>query len=571
MNVQTVPAQAVDPITADIIINRVRAIPNLVDKDITRTSFSLLISEYKDYSVGILDCDARLVAQAKGGLPIFIANALSAAIRDGLKVYGKKRLQSGDVIISNHGATMGQHLNNVAMYTPIRVSEDDDGLVGFCAVLMHWVDIGGIVVGSCLSYEAREIYQEGIQYRSVKLIKEGERIEEMFRIIEENTRFPEMVLGDLESQIAGCLTGRDMALNVVASHGAATVKQALRMLLDRSERVTRAEIRKIPNGIYRASSFLDSDPGNPGETVPVEIAVHVEDEDIIVDLDGIGRQAIGPINAGYEGGAVAAVRIACKYLFAVDIPANEGTFRPITLKIREGTFLSARPGSALSGSGHTMATVVDTIVKAFADVLPQRVPAGHHGTYGLHVIFGRRPSDQSFFQHIESTIGGWGASRDRDGSGPYRSYVHGDTLEVPAELQEAENPYRIEMVRLRQDSGGPGEYRGGLGVEKTYRILASCTLSVNIERTKCRPWGLHGGGDGLPGRLEVEKPDGKRIVITKGELPLEVDDLVHVFSAGGGGYGEVRCRNPEKVRRDIELGFVSQTAARETYGFTRPL
>ncbi len=158
-----------DSISAEIIISKLSAIPNLVDKDITRTAFSPLISEYKDYAVGILDAEGKLIAQCRGGLPIFIANALSAAVEDGLEIYGKSRLQHGDVIITNYAGTMGQHLNNVVMYTPIRLSEDEGGLLGFSAVVMHWLDVGGMIVGSCFSNEATDIFHEGIQFHTVKL------------------------------------------------------------------------------------------------------------------------------------------------------------------------------------------------------------------------------------------------------------------------------------------------------------------------------------------------------------------------------------------------------------------
>ena len=192
-----------DPITAEVIMHGLTAIPNLVDKNIARTAYSFLISEYKDYAVGIVDCDGKLITQSRGGLPIFVANALSAAVSDGLDIYGRQKLQHGDVVISNHAGSMGQHLNNVVMYTPIRIGETDGDLVGFFAVVMHWMDVGGITIGSCQSPFTTDIFQEGIQFRTVKLLNRGKRVDEMFRMVAENTRFPKLVLGDLESQIAG--------------------------------------------------------------------------------------------------------------------------------------------------------------------------------------------------------------------------------------------------------------------------------------------------------------------------------------------------------------------------------
>lgn len=563
--VNKVTRAVVDPITAEIIMHGLSAIPNLVDKNITRTAFSVLISEYKDYAVGIVDAQGRLVTQCRGGLPIFVANALCAAVKDGLAIYGRGRLQHGDVVISNHAGTMGQHLNNVVMYTPIRTSDDDGGLVGFLAIVAHWIDIGGMTVGSCSSNIATEIFQEGIQFRTVKLFSNGVRSEEMFRVIEYNTRFPRMVLGDIEAQIAGCFSGRDMVLELVERHGAAAVVAAVGIFWDKCEAATREAIRGIPDGVYRASSFLDDDGITPGKRVPINVEVRIAGDNITVDLSGVADQMQGPLNAGFEGGAVAAARIACKYVFSPDEPANEGAFRPIEVVCPPGKFLSAQPPVAMGGSGSAIPTVVDTILRALADALPQTVPAAHHGTYAIHMIYGPRPGG-GLFQHMEATIGGWGASAHRDGTGPFRSMAHGDTLEVPAELQEASYPHVVEWARLREDSGGAGRHRGGLGVEKAYRMLVPGRLWVQIERTACPPWGLQGGGAAKTGRLEIHGEGGPPRVLVKDDVPLRAGDRVLICTAGGGGFGDPRGRPVAEVLQDVRRGYVSRDAAEREYG-----
>ena len=320
---------AVDPIDAEVIMHGLCAIPNLIDKNVTRTAFSFLISEYKDYATGIVDGEGRLISQCRGGLPIFCANALCAAVRDGLKVYGKAGMQHGDVVISNDAATMGQHLNNVVMYTPIRVSETDDGLIGFMVIVMHWVDVGGITIGSCQSPNTTDVFQEGIQFPTVKLLSGGERVAEIYRLIERNTRFPRLVLGDVESQVAGCLMGRDQVLDLAKRYGEDAIRSAIEMFWTKSELATRKAIAEIPDGEYRASAFLDDDGIHPGVPIKINVVVRIEGSDIIIDLSDIADQVQGPLNAGYEGGAVAAARIACKYIFSANEPANDGAFRPI--------------------------------------------------------------------------------------------------------------------------------------------------------------------------------------------------------------------------------------------------
>ena len=553
----------VDAIAAEIIMHRLCAIPNLIDKNITRTAFSILISEYKDYAVGIVDAQGRLIAQCSGGLPIFIANALSAAVQEGLEVYGKDLLRHGDVVICNCATTMGQHLNNVVMYTPIRSGPGAGELFGFLAIVMHWVDVGGTAVGSSSTTSSTEIFQEGIQFPTMKLLVGGERVCDVYRLIECNTRFPKLVMGDLEAQVAGCVMGRNMVLEVIQKYGDAPVREAVDIFWQRSEAAMRKAIAAIPDGVYSASSFLDDD-GITGNIIPIEVSVRVEGDELTVDLSNMADQVKGPLNAGYEGGAVAAARIACKYLFAPHEPANWGSFCPIKVVCPPGKLLAALPNAPLAGSGTTIPTVVDTILRAMAQALPASVPAAHHGTYALHAFFGHS-ADGNWFRSSGSMIGGWGAMREHDGTGPFRSVAHGDTLEVPVELQEATYPYIVEKFRLRQDSGGPGRHRGGLGVEKSYLVMSACSLSANFERTLCPPWGLEGGGQGRIGRVEVQRANGEIKTFLKGVVPVKAGDRVHVASAGGGGFGDPGGRSAASLREDVVEGYVSADAAMTEY------
>lgn len=557
--------QDFDPITLEIIKHDLVSIPNQIDKNITRTAFSPLINEYKDYAVGIVDPDGRLISQSRGSLLIFVANALGTAVRDGLALYGEADLQQGDVIISNHAGTLGQHLNNVVMYTPIRVGERNE-LVGFFCVLMHWIDVGGIMVGSCSSTTTTEIYQEGIQFRTVKLFEEGKRRQDMFRMIEYNTRFPGMLLGDVEAQIAGCLMGRDLVTEIADKHGITTYFAAIHAMWDRSEKKMRAAIAAAPDGHYQAYSFLDNDGVNLDVTVPIGIAVNIEDDQITVDFANVADQLPGPLNAGRNGGAVAAARIAVKYLFSPDEPVNEGDFRALTVEIPDGKFLSAGPEAPIGGSGNMIPTTVDTIMWAMAAAFPTRAAAAHHGSYGVHAFHGVSPVTGANFYHLDTSVGGWGASASGDGYGPSRSNVHGDTSDVPVEMQEAFHPYRFEGYVLRCDSGGAGKFRGGLGVEKTYLITGACRLNLKIERIGCPPWGLEGGGSGKPAHVTIHRVDGETLVVAKGDHALNRDDRVVIRTGGGGGYGPAWQRDVELVCADVAAGYVSQEAARTEYG-----
>ena len=560
----TSEASEINPITAEIIRHGLLSIPNQIDTNITRTAFSPLIYEYKDYAVGIVDPAGKLICQSTGGIPIFVANALGVAVCDGIKVHGLDGIETGDVIISNHAETQGQHLNNVVMYSP--VYGQDGRLFGFMCVLVHWIDVGGVVPGSCLSTETTEIFQEGIQFRATKLWSRGKPMRDIYRIIEVNTRFPHMAMGDLESQLAGTLLGKAKLEELLAKYGMDQVRIAVELMWQHSERAARDAISKIPDGVYTASSFLDNDGIDLSKSIPINVAVRVHGDEMTVDFSGIADQLNGPLNAGRDGGAVTVARIAFKYIATPDEPANDGSFRPVHVKIPDGKFLSAGKNAALAAYSSTLPTVVDTVLKAMVEVVPDRLAAAHHGTMGIHAFDGRNPKTGELFQNLETIHGGWGASNRRDGPGPFKTINHGDTRDVPVEAVEALYPLRIEYQRFRIDSGGPGRFRGGLGIEKATVALAPCKVRTNIERTGCPAWGALGGKSGTPPISYLEGADGERKPILKGEYDLRPGDVVRAYSGGGGGSGDPFERTPQAIATDVKRGFVSAAAAREEYG-----
>ena len=239
-------AAPIDPVTVEVIRRRLVAICDEVDVNITRTAFSPYIYEYKDYAVGIVDASGDLICQCTAGMPVFVADVMRAAVQDGLALYGSDKLQEGDVIFTNYAGTIGQHLNNVTMYTPIYAPQRPQ-VMGFMVVVMHWIDVGGRDVGS-ISKFATDIFQEGIQFRTVKLLSRGEPVREIYRMIEHNTRFPVEMMGDINSQIGGCLLGRDGVAELIGRFGIETFLGALEAIWDQSEAVSRAAIAAIPDG-----------------------------------------------------------------------------------------------------------------------------------------------------------------------------------------------------------------------------------------------------------------------------------------------------------------------------------
>lgn len=560
------PEQAIDPIQLEIIRHGLVAIPNEIDANITRTAFSPLVYEYKDFATGLVDPEGRLVAQGSGSIPIFVANALGNAVRDGLEIYGSDNIYEGDIIISNHAGTLGQHLNNVVMYTPVFAGPDRDELFGFMCVLVHWIDIGGSAVGSCSASDSTEIFQEGIQYRTVKLWQRGIRNDELYRVIEYNTRFPVMVLGDIDAQLAGTLSGRDKFCDLVDRYGLDTVRAAIAAMWDQSEAVARAAVRALPDGVWSAKSFLDGDEIDGGEPVPVLVSVEISGDRMTIDLSGLGPVLKGPLNSGIFGGAYPAARIAFKILTAPDEPANEGSFRPLDIVIPDGTFLSAGPTAPMGLYSATLPTVIDTIVRAVGTAEPLVAAGGHHASFSAHWFYGTDPATGELFQQLDTGHGGWGATAGTDGAGPYKTMAHGDTLDVPVEVQETLCPLYIESNSLRPDSAGDGARRGGLGTEKVVQVLTDSSVSVQIDRTMCLPWGLNGGTDGKGAIATVEPISGDSYDILKGTAAMKAGDRFRLKTGGGGGFGAPQDRSPEVVAADVAAGYITPGHATDTYG-----
>jgi len=570
MNPMTLPRSSartnVDPITLEVIRHGIISICDQIDANMTRTAFSPYIYEYKDYAVGFVGVDAQLLAQCTGGMPVFVADSVGMAVRDGLETYGRENFHKSDVVVCNHAAVQGQHLNNTVMYTPVFAGANGDELIGFFAVNCHWIDIGGSAIGS-VSYSSTDIFMEGLQLRSIKLWSKGEPIEEVYRIIENNTRFPLELLGDIEAQLGGCLLGRDLTQAMADKYGTVVFLGALDMILDQCAAATREKIRAIPDGVYQHEAFLDDD-GVRDENIPIKVKVIVAGDEMTIDFSEISDQVKGCINSGYYGGGRTCARVAFKYLIATDEPANEGTFRPLKMMLPEGKLLSAEPTAAMGLYSIPFPTVIDCIIKALEPALPQRVTGAHFGTFSSLSFSGKRIDTGAPFKANDSGHGGWGACATHDGAGPFRTMAHGDTRLIPIELQESMYPYRVEEFCLRQDSGGPGKWRGGLGFDKQYVLLAPCELWANFDRIGCPPWGVQGAKAAKAGQVLIFK-DGKqeaKLLYKTENCPLQAGDRVRMATGGGGGYGSPSERPVELVQRDVIRGFVSLESARDDYG-----
>jgi N-methylhydantoinase B len=546
----------VDPITLEVVRYSLVAMMDETEANLTRTAFSTIIREYKDYCVGLVSARGETIAQGRGSIPTFVAD-LGSPVLDGIAMWGED-ISEDDYIINNHAGVCGQHLNNVVMYTPIF---DAGRIIAFSALRTHWPDVGG-------GFQARpatEIYQEGIQFRNAKIYKKGRIDVELERIIRYNTRKSEATFGDLEAQVAGCRLAKRRFEDLVKRYGWEQVEAAIHECWDQSERYVRARIREIPNGRYYAESFLDGD-GITDELIPIRVTVIVEDEEVVIDLSDMPPQVAGPLNSGATGGGASAAKVAFKGAVAPFLLPNEGEFRALKVVTRPGTLVSASEDAAMDLWSTPIKTVIDVILQAFSQAIPRQIPAGNNAQYGRGKLRGRFPGTRDFWEAGRPTLGGWGGHWGGDGQSALHTTTHGDCRRVPVEVEENEGLGRVVRFELVPDSGGAGRWRGGLGTCMELLTPEPAFAMLDFDRAKFPPWGLFGGEDGMPGHGEVYKPGEPPISGSRVALQVPAGTRVVATNNGGGGWGDPLERDLAAIEWDLRQGYVSREAAARDYG-----
>jgi N-methylhydantoinase B len=559
----------IDPITFEVIDFLLRAIASELETNLTRTSYSLMIYEYKDFAVGIVAADGQLICQGTGGLPIFLAD-IGAPLKSVLEAHPIETIRPGDAFVTNDPEASGQHLNNVTMYTPV-FGENGEDLIAFITVRAHWTDIGGAVFGSMMTSSSTDIFQEGIQFPALKFCNAGRDDDQILRLIAKNSRIPEITIGDLQAQLAACRLGEQRLKEMMTRYGWDTIRATIDERWVRSELLARKRIEQIPDGTYEASCWLDNDGIELDRRLPFHFKVHIRGDEVTIDFTDIVNQVKGPYNAGMIGGGITAAKVAYKYALIPDLHSDEGCFRPLKVILPPGKILSAGEGAPMARFNVIMATVIDGLIKAFGEAVPDNVAAAHHAAQNSIQFTGRRANGR-LWNYNDTAHGGWGASVGSDGSGPFKTMSHGDCKDIPVEIVEALYPIRIDEVSLRQDSGGAGRRRGGLGTVRRCTVLDDASLTTAWERTTCPPWGLFGGKSAEVGAVTVTAPDQSQKSITKvTQMPIKAGTQVTFLTAGGGGCGDPLERPIADVVSDVELGFVSGERAQRDYGvsFTR--
>jgi len=552
----------VDAITVEVVRAALNAAAERMRITMIKTAYNHIISESLDFGCAIFDPDVQMIAQGIG-LPVFqghLGFPIEATIRD----RGIEAFEVGDVFIHNDPYTgNGNHLNDVAMYAPVFW---DGLLTGFVSVKAHWSDVGGPVPSS-MQVGSTEFRQEGLRFRSVRLIRHGQLNDEVMRIIEGNIRVESGTLRDIQAMIAVCRAGEAYLYEVLAKYGRDTVLEATRTYMEQSERRTRAALAAIPGGTYRAVAHFDNDGISLDRPVRIEMAITVGDGELTVDFTGSDAQVAGPFNCG-DAITISACRLLIKCLTTPLDPVDEGCFRPLRVVIPSRSVLAAEEPAPTARYYVPVNLLIDMGLRALSDAIPGRIPAGSYGDQMPTIAFGTHPETGRLFIQGDLNTGGTGARPRYDGESAMIIFAGSTARNNPIEVVESRvGSMRVLSYGLRQDSGGAGRHRGGLGIERVYEFLADAFITFSLERKVTPPWGLRGGRDGAVNGVEITSPDGARRHVRKATRhPIAAGETVRIMTGGGGGYGLPSERDPEAVRRDVREGYVSPEAARREYG-----
>jgi N-methylhydantoinase B len=523
-----------------------------------KSAYSPNIKERMDHSCALFDHRRRLVAQAEH-IPVHLGS-MALAVREGLSQYGGS-VEEGDMLLLNDPYISGTHLPDLTLIAPIFY---EGALVGYAANKAHHTDVGGKAPGS-IAGDASELYQEGLIIPPVKYVRKGRVDPEISWLIRSNVRTPDVQMGDLRAQIAANNTGIKRLVELMDEHGVETVHSSMEAVMDYSERRMRAEIRAMPDGVYEAEDWME-DTGLGGDPAKIRVTVEIKGDQIDFDYTGTSPQVEGPVNAPL-GVTLAGVFFTLISVTDPTIPVNDGCFRPIKLRIPKGCMMNPiRPAPVAGGNVETSQRNVDVLMKALAEAVPARVPAAGQGTMNNISIGGIR-EDGTPWTFYETIGGGSGGRPGSDGvDGVHVNMTN--TMNTPIEALEAYLPLRFASYALRTDGGGPGRWRGGCGIERSWTLLSSrATLSILAERTKIPPWGLKGGLPGALGEYTLVRCDGSAERLpSKCTIPLARGDRLVIRTPGGGGYGDPFERLAESVLRDVSDGLVSVEAAERDYG-----
>jgi len=548
-----------DPIRLEIIANGLRSIADECFVALMRSAYSTNIKERKDHSIAIVDRAGRLVVQAALTLPIHIAS-MGGLMKSVLEKFGDD-IHEGDIFVANDPHTAGgTHLPDINYAMPIFV---DGAIVAFVCNIAHHADIGGMVPGS-MAGGMSEIYQEGLRIPVVRLFKQGKIQHDIMDILLLNVRVPEERQGDHNAQIASCRLGERRFKEVVAVHKLDNVLTAFDEIISRTHQRMKNTIAQIPDGVYEFGDYMDSD-GVGTFDIPICLKLTVNGDHIHLDFAGTSPQVKGNINTTLNA-VQASVSYALIAALDSDMPSNQGVLDAVDISCEPGTLLNCVFPAPVAARAHTCQRVIDVVLGALSQAIPDRVIAAANGANTTAVFSGVDPRTRKPYLYFETIGGGMGARATKDGKDGVQVGIT-NTSNLPVESIEQEYPLRVEEYGFVENSGGAGQFRGGMGLR---RILTpvdhECVFNGAGERFRYQPWGLFGGKSGASGQFLLQDANGQRRLDDKpNEVEVKPGTKVTVETPGAGGYGSPAQRDKDAVARDLDSGKYSPDFIKENY------
>ena len=538
-----------DPIEIEIFANLYHSIAEEMGAALRRTAFSPNIKERRDYSCAVFDANGEVIAMGDH-MPVHLGS-MPMSVRAALD---RLSLQAGDVAMLNDPFCGGTHLPDITLVAPVYISAgktkgkskvNKAGPDFYVASRAHHADVGGTYPGSMGL--CREIYQEGFRIPPVKLVRGGQVDNDILALLLNNVRTPSEREGDLRAQIAACHTGAERLREVCARYGRERAQRAAGELLDYSEEMMRTFLKQVPRGTYRAEDWLDNDGvGEKPVRIACAVAIHSAGRRgrsgagtlVRVDFSGSDPQVEGSVNA-----VEAITYSACFYVFrcllAEDVPATAGLMRPIEVLAPRGTVVNARPPAAVAGGNvETSQRIVDVLLRALAEAIPDRIPAAASGTMNNLTIGGVDPRTGEPFAYYETIAGGMGARPGKPGVSGVHTHMT-NSLNTPAEALEYAYPLRVRRYSLRRGSGGKGKQAGGDGIVREIEVLTEAQVTLLAERRAKGPYGLNGGEEGALGKAQIFKGNGSiEQMPGKFNSRLPKGERIRIETPGGGGWGK---------------------------------
>ena len=561
----------VDPVTASVIHGALENVAVEMGVKLMRMSYSSIIRESEDFGAALIDTQGRQLCETKQSTPLQ-SGPIAGYVRGVIRQLAERGdgFQPGDVIMHNDAYAGASHGPDVAFIVPVF---HRGSLVGFSCTTAHHLDIGALTPGTCGIVDAIDAYAEGLQFKAIKVYDGGRKNFAVWQLLRDNIRASDLVVGDMEAQIAAARIGADRFVELLDRYGADTVNAAYEDLLDYSERLMRASIEKLPDGVYRATTYIDGylQDGEPArKDLPLAVTITVKGSDMVVDLAGTAPQvADRPINMPLEGTVDVAIWLTIRSILLDTatyghIPQNSGLTRPITIVAPKGSLANPifpAPTIARFCPGNQLA---DTVMKALAPAVPRQVSAG---IGNLRVIAFSGLKGEQHWVHMEIFEGSYGGRHGLDGMDAVDT-LYANTRNNPIEDIESHLPLRVNRYELREDACAPGRWRGGMGSIREFTFLDDGGASVEGEGHKYRPWGFLGGGDGFTADLQVRTREGATTPLPS-KVPYtraRTGDTFVAVGPSGGGYGDPRERPIQQVLDDVLDGYISADIARRDYG-----